>query len=176
MKDCGLSHISFGVESGSQDILNFYRKGITVNQIINAFNMCHKLKIKTFAYFMIGAPMETKEDLNLTWKLIKRIKPDGLDMFTTTPYLGNDLYHYVVDNDLVVTDRVDEVCCMGDKFMIKMKHLTNGDLKKFKRKVYRYNNVRLLCKYLSSWENIKKLGSYFINRPTFVKNYLKKSI
>lgn len=176
MKESGLTHISFGVESGSQKILNFYRKGTKVEQIIRAFDLCHKLKIRTFAYFMIGAPIETKEDLDLTWKLIKRIKPDGLDMFTTTPYIGNDLYNYVVSNDLVIKKKADEVCCMKDEFMIKVKYLTNEDLRKFKRKVYWYNNVRLFLRYFSSWQNIKKLGSYIINRPGFVKEYLKKSL
>lgn len=176
MKDAGLSHISFGVESGSQRVLNFYRKGTKVEQIIKAFALCHKLKIRTFAYFMIGAPIETKEDLELTWKLIKRVKPDGLDIFTTTPYIGNDLYNYVVSNDLVIVNKASDVCCMNNEFMIKMKYLTNDDLRKFKKKVYRYNNIQLLLNYFSSWKNIKKLTSYLIHRPSFVKGYLKKSV
>ncbi len=92
MKESGLSHISFGVESGSQKILNYYRKGTTPEQAIKAFKLCKELGIKTFAYFMIGAPIETRKDLEETYQLIKKIKPDGLDVFTTVPYPGNDLY------------------------------------------------------------------------------------
>ncbi len=181
MKEAGVNQISFGVESGSQKILNFYRKGVKVEQIIKVFDLCHKVGVNTFAYFMIGAPIETKDDLALTLKLIKRIKPDGLQVLVITPYIGNDFYNYVMDNDLTVMEEASlsydmKIRGAKDKFMIKTKYLTNDDLRKFRKKIYRYNTTKLLLKYLSSWENVKKLGSYIIKRPTFVKNYLKKSL
>ncbi len=42
MKRCGAEAIAFGVESGSQKVLDFFRKGIKIEQTINAFDLCHE--------------------------------------------------------------------------------------------------------------------------------------
>lgn len=174
MKGAGLSHISFGVESGSQKILNYYRKGTTVEQAIRTFDMCKKLDIETFAYFMIGAPIETKEDLEMTYKLIKRIKPDGLDVYTTMPYPGNDLYSLVKKNrQLRAQGKIDY---WSKTSLMKLQHLTDMDLNEYRRKIYKLNNRQLMIRYLTSFKQFKKLVRYIINRPRFVINYLKRSL
>ncbi|MEA2036092.1 MAG: radical SAM protein [Nanoarchaeota archaeon] len=174
MKEAGLSHISFGVESGSQKILNYYRKGTTVEQAVKAFEICRKLGIQTFAYFMVGAPVETREDLEMTYKLIKKIKPDGLDVYTTVPYPGNDLYDLLKDNkQLREQDNIDYYT---KNSMIKLQYLTDMDLNEYRRKIYRLNNRQLMLRYFKSFENFKKLIKYIINRPGFVINYLRRSL
>jgi len=50
MKNAGCKKLSFGVESGSQRILQLIKKGITIKQIKDAFNMCHEIGIETAAY------------------------------------------------------------------------------------------------------------------------------
>ena len=174
MKEAGLSHISFGVESGSQKILNYYRKGTTINQAIKAFEACRKLGIQTFAYFMIGAPIETREDLEMTYNLIKQIKPDGLDVYTTTPYPGNDLYETVKKNKLL--KEKDKIDYWSKHSLMKLQYLTDMDLNEYRRKIYSLNNRQLILKYLTSFSNFKKLIKYIINRPGFVVNYLKRSL
>ncbi len=173
MKECGLTHISFGVESGSQKILNYYRKGTTPEQAIKAFKACKKLGIQTFAYFMIGAPIETREDLEKTYQLIKKIKPDGLDVFTTVPYPGNNLYDLLKKNKQL---KEGEINYYSKQSLIKMKYLTDKDLDKYRRKMYRVNNINLTMKYFTSVKEFKKLVKYIIKRPGFVINYLKRSL
>ncbi|MCJ7631525.1 B12-binding domain-containing radical SAM protein, partial [Candidatus Bathyarchaeota archaeon] len=73
MASAGCVRIFYGVESGSQRILNFVRKGITINQTKNAFKLTHKNGILANAFLMVGTPTETKEDLKLTAKLIGEI-------------------------------------------------------------------------------------------------------
>lgn len=38
------------------------------------------------------------------------------------------------------------------------------------------DKARLISRHFSSWKNIKKLVSYLINRPGFVKSYIKNSV
>jgi len=173
MKESGLTHISFGVESGSQKILNYYRKGTTPEQAVEAFDVCKKLGIKTFAYFMVGAPIETKQDLEETYQLIKKIKPDGLDVFTTVPYPGNDLYDLLKKNSQLREGKIDYY---AKHSLIKLEHLTDDDLKEYRKKIYRVNNIQLAMRYFTSFQEFKKLLRYILKRPGFVINYFRRSL
>ena len=56
MFDAGCKEIAFGVESGSQKILDTLNKGITVEQNINAVKNAKKAGIYTKVFLMIGCP------------------------------------------------------------------------------------------------------------------------
>jgi radical SAM superfamily enzyme YgiQ (UPF0313 family) len=100
MKKCGVEAIAFGVESGSQKVLDFFRKGIKVEQTINTFDLCHEHGIGTLAFVMLGAPVETRDDLKATVRLVERIRPDSLSFSIATPGPGNGLHDYAVENDI----------------------------------------------------------------------------
>jgi len=98
MKRCGLEAVAFGVESGSQKVLDFYRKGIRIEQTIETFDLCHERGVGTLAFVMLGAPVETRRDLEDTVRLIERIRPDSLSFSIATPGPGNDLHDYAVES------------------------------------------------------------------------------
>lgn len=100
MARAGCKVFYIGVESGSPRMLEFYKKGETVEQFIKAFDLSHKAGIKTYASFIVGAPTETEEDRAKTNELIARIKPDflGYNVFVGIP--GSELYDYVRENSL----------------------------------------------------------------------------
>lgn len=100
MAKAGCKALYIGVESGSPRMLEFYKKGETVEQFITAFDLIRKAQIKTYASFVVGFPTETKEDIILTDKLIERIEPDyvGKNVYLGIP--GSELYDYVKKNNL----------------------------------------------------------------------------
>jgi radical SAM superfamily enzyme YgiQ (UPF0313 family) len=49
---------------------------------------------------MLGAPVETREDLEATVRLIERIRPNSLSFSIATPGPGNALHDYAVDNEV----------------------------------------------------------------------------
>jgi radical SAM superfamily enzyme YgiQ (UPF0313 family) len=92
MKRAGCYLISFGLESGSQAVLDRLGKGTTVEQGIRAVEMSHAAGIKVFGSFMVGSPGETPETVEQTIRLIKRLKLDEVGIGVTTAYPGTDLF------------------------------------------------------------------------------------
>lgn len=93
MQKAGCEYLHFGVESGSERILYYLKKGFNVSQIIKAFDLCHEIGIKPGASLIVGIPGEKKEDINATIKLIRRIKPHYLGFSYLTPFPNTPLYN-----------------------------------------------------------------------------------
>jgi radical SAM superfamily enzyme YgiQ (UPF0313 family) len=104
LRKSGCYRIHFGVESGSNEILNFIQKGITIEQTQEAFSLAKKYGIDRFAYIMIGHPMENFHHIKETMKLIKKIKPDYLHCSICTPMPQTFLYRKMLEEGLIKND------------------------------------------------------------------------
>jgi radical SAM superfamily enzyme YgiQ (UPF0313 family) len=103
MKEAGCFAVWFGVESGSQPVLDAMRKGITPAHTIRAFKWAKEVGLMTVANVVLGFPGETKETIWETIKFIDRIKPDDVGYYIATPYPGTPLYEQVVKDGLLTT-------------------------------------------------------------------------
>ena len=92
LKKAGCHRIHYGVESANPEILAILKKGITLDQVDNAFKTTKKVGIETLAYFMIGSPSETKEQILNTINYASNLNPDYCHFSITTPYPGTPLY------------------------------------------------------------------------------------
>lgn len=90
LKRAGCVQLFFGAESGSQRILDYMKKGITVEQTLDSAKRCKRLGLRAKYFFMMGFPNETLEDLHMTIDLIDEIYgifPDSLQpILIYTPY------------------------------------------------------------------------------------------
>ncbi len=103
MKQAGCTDIFFGVESGSQKILDLLGKGITVEKIENAFRLAKEVGIKTQMYLIIGIPGETYQDIEMTKKLIAKLGPSSIDISFLTPIPGTEIYEmtkHLIDKEI----------------------------------------------------------------------------
>ncbi|MFC1804605.1 B12-binding domain-containing radical SAM protein [Candidatus Omnitrophota bacterium] len=98
LKKAGCVQIDFGVESGSQKVLDAIKKKITVEEIKNAFRLCYKYKIRPYASIMVGNPQEREEDILLTADLLRRIKPAYTSVCYLQPMPGSELYTKAIEN------------------------------------------------------------------------------
>ncbi len=101
MRSAGCSKISFGVESGSPRILKRIDKKVNVGQIKDAFKWCKEAGIMTQAYFMVGFPTETDDDLQATIALVKQIKPDFLFVSVVVPLPGTRIFTEFKERNLI---------------------------------------------------------------------------
>lgn len=101
MKRAECIGIIFGVETGSQKILNYFRKGTKVEQVRRVFDMCVDEGIIARANIMIGAPNETLEDVQQTISMIENVKPDLIAISVTTPIVGTDLFTVAKNENLL---------------------------------------------------------------------------
>jgi radical SAM superfamily enzyme YgiQ (UPF0313 family) len=89
--------IQFGIESGSQKMLDAMKKGITVEQIRTAIALTRKARIRAAGFFILGYPGETRETLDETVALIRECKFDDVGVFLFTPLPGSEIYGAVGD-------------------------------------------------------------------------------
>ena len=92
MAKSGCWMISYGIESGSQAVLDLVKKNITPGQARNAVKMAKEAGIKVAGHFVFGLPGETEETIKETINFAL-----GLDMvmgqfYCAAPFPGSHLY------------------------------------------------------------------------------------
>jgi anaerobic magnesium-protoporphyrin IX monomethyl ester cyclase len=92
MKKAGCTRIYFGLESGSQRILDLYQKGIKVEEAIETLLLCRKHGIETTGFFMSGFPEETEDDFDNTIAFAIKAKLTFASVNPLTPYPGTSLF------------------------------------------------------------------------------------
>ncbi len=97
LEKSGCNGLFFGVESGSQKILDFIHKDTRVEEIIPAIKKCKEHNIKSVDAFMIGFPTETKKEVYETINIIDKILEIDKDAVTLvnmlSPYPGTEMFN-----------------------------------------------------------------------------------
>ncbi|MBI9015632.1 MAG: radical SAM protein [Phycisphaerae bacterium] len=99
MKDSGCVSVSYGIESGSQDILNNMGKDATLDQDRAAIANTRKAGLRCPVSFMIGYPGETEETVMQTVEFCKEENIPLSALMFTCPYPGTALYEQVKDTE-----------------------------------------------------------------------------
>ncbi|KKR03999.1 MAG: hypothetical protein UT30_C0014G0007 [Candidatus Uhrbacteria bacterium GW2011_GWF2_39_13] len=102
--EAGCIQMDFGVESGSQKMLDRMKKGIAVEDIKRIFKLCRSNHIRTFANFLLNTPGETEEDVQKTVELSEEIKASAYAHAVTIPYPGTAIYEEYVKPPLTIEE------------------------------------------------------------------------
>jgi len=101
MRKAGVKHVYYGIESGCQDVLDYYNKNINLDQINYAVNLAHKMNFFILGTFILGSIIETKEHIDRTINFACSLP---LDLVVFQPLLyerGSDLWNDAVKDKLI---------------------------------------------------------------------------
>jgi radical SAM superfamily enzyme YgiQ (UPF0313 family) len=110
MKKAGCRLIYFGIESGSQKVLNYYDKRTTPRQSEKAVAKARKAGIDLIiGSFIVGAPVETEKDIEQTFEIIRRIDLDIPQINVLGVYPGSPIWDEAKQKGLLDEDRYWEI-------------------------------------------------------------------
>lgn len=98
MKEAGCYLISYGIESGSQEILDKLKKDTREEQIEKAITWTREARIRSSAYLIIGSPGETVESVKKTLGLMSQIEPDYVSYSGISILPGTKVYRDTIQN------------------------------------------------------------------------------
>lgn len=104
MKKAGVTHIQYGLESGNQDVLDFYNKKTTLEKIRYALNLSHKTGFFNMGSFILGAPFETKKHFEKTINFAKSLPLDSVSFVPLKYMAGSDLWCKAVEDGKISDD------------------------------------------------------------------------
>ncbi|MHC4477890.1 MAG: B12-binding domain-containing radical SAM protein [Planctomycetota bacterium] len=92
----GFFLLSFGVESGDQDVLNKNTTKKNLDQVLRTSDLLRKYKIAVKYFFMIGLIHDTKESIRQTYKFItEKLNVADASFDVCVPYPSTPMYKYI---------------------------------------------------------------------------------
>jgi len=105
MHKAGLRVMHIGIESGSQRVLDeIYNKGIDLSKVPSTITKAKKIGIYCLCFFMIGAPGETKKEIEQTIRFAASLDASEATATIATPLPGTYLYERTKDKYKLTSD------------------------------------------------------------------------
>ena len=106
MREAGCASLAFGVEAGTQKVLDRLGKKQTLEQIENAISQAKKHGIeRTHGFFLVGSPGETERDILESFRLAARLKLDTFGFNRLCVYRGTPLWQEYVERGIIDDER-----------------------------------------------------------------------
>lgn len=175
MKKAGCHYIRFGVESGSQKMLDIMKKGTTLAQIERAFDLCRKVGIRTQAFFLLGIPGETSQTIRETIEFAKKLRPDSAQFAVVVPHPGTELYEICKSKGWLQYESWEDFS--AGNCLIETEKLSRKDVERARIQAYRefYFRSSYIFATALRLRNLREVGSVFksaysiIDRMAFFK-------
>lgn len=163
MSKAGCRSISFGIESGSQKILDYAKKEVKVGQAMNAVKMVKEVGMGVHLSFIVGLPGENWKTFKETVAFLKKTSPTMAQFNVAVPYPGTPLYNVAlskgwIDKPLDYTQLQHQVSIM------RTEEMTTEEIEKARKKAYRalYFNPRWVLSQFSNFEDLSLSIRYYL--------------
>lgn len=132
MREAGLWMISYGLESGSNAILEAAGKRITREDSVKAVLLARELGIRTSGHFIFGLPGETRETMRETLQFSLEIPLDIAQYYAAAPFPGTPLYDEAMRNGWLRQSPVSQ-----SEAVMDLPDLPAEEVNAFRRLAYR---------------------------------------
>ena len=137
MGQAGCKWISWGIESGSEEVLRRAQKGIKLEQVQRALRWSREAGIRNWGYFIIGLPGETEETIQETIRFAKRLPLDLVLFHIAAPYPGSPLFFDVVEQGWFRPGTRWEQVDMDCSTVLDYPHLRAEELERWAQRAFR---------------------------------------
>ena len=156
----GMKMASIAVESGCERVLNeIIRKPYgRLSKVQEVTALLRKKKVYVRAFFIIGFPGETMEEIEETISFMKSTGFNWNAIMIATPLKGSELYAHCKDNDLIISDKLEDF--HYGKCNIKLPHSTPQEMEELR---YRANlEVNFVENYdlINGYPELALIGFY----------------
>ena len=165
MKEAGCWEISFGLESGSDWLLDEMKKSQRVETAVQAVNWTHDAGIRVKGLLMLGYPGETQKTIDETKEFVKSIPLTTMNLSKFTPYPGSPIYRKLYGASIIEEDwdRLN-----GMNFVYQAEGFTEEELDREYKEIITafYKRPQILIYYtkmsLTNFTHLFRLLRFFI--------------
>lgn len=170
MKESGCYLIAFGVESGCQSVVDATGKNLNLNEVVKSVKNCRELGIMTMAFFMIGNPGETEDQIRQTIIFAKELDPDFAQFSITTPFPGTGIFELIKNRGKIKIFNWDKYSQFDQRDYFDFGQLKGRETAKLANKAYKTFYLRpqfilRLLKRKETWLNLPNIlrgASHFL--------------
>ncbi len=160
MAKAGCWMISWGIESGSYEILKRAHKGADPAKAERALTWARQAGIRNWGYFIIGLPGETEETIQQTMAFSKKLPLDIALFHIAAPYPGTPFFFEVVKNGWFRPGtRWEEVdmdrSTVLDYPNLRAERLEYWQKRAFREWAFRPGPIFWFLRSMNTWEGIK---------------------
>lgn len=101
MAKAGCAHMLIGIESGSKKVLDYYNKKLNITKIHENLKKAKKNNLDIVATLIVGAPIETFDDIKQTSKLVNSLDVDVINISRLAVFPGTLLWQELVGNECI---------------------------------------------------------------------------
>lgn len=175
MAETGCTVMSYGVESGVQEILDRAKKRITVEQIRDAFKWTRQAGIESIAHVILGLPGETPQTIKKTIALVNQIQPDYAQYYCAIPFPGTELYEQAVKEGWLITK--DWSKFEINQAIISTPNLSAKELNQARQIAFRqfYLRPSYMWKRLRGAKSLKEVANLALEGFDFLRSWAMSS-
>jgi radical SAM superfamily enzyme YgiQ (UPF0313 family) len=106
MKKANCNFLAFGVEAGTQKVLDRLHKKQTLQQVEHAVSEAKRHGIdRVHGFFVVGSPGETKKDIMASFRFATRLQLDTFGFNRLCTYRGTPLWQEYIDRGIIDDER-----------------------------------------------------------------------